>query len=408
MTRGAGDGRAMTRLWLAAVCSETGEWMLQIALPILVYQATGSATSTAAMMILGLIPAVLLSPAAGVLADRLDRRKLLLAVCVGQAVVAAPLLVTDGAAYLVMAGQASLAALFEPARNALVPDLVGPDRVTAANGLLGSGTNVSRLAGAWLGGVLFATGGIATVYLAYATVLAVAALALVKPFHAKRRRTEARRSPWRDWVDGLVLIRRDRGLWVTGTSMLLGAISQGMFLVLFVPFVLDVLRAGPEGVGLLRGVQAVGGLVAGVGIAVLARRVAPHRMFGWGAVAFGLLSAVVWNGPAVTVALGVYIGLFAASGVPGVIVQSGLLSALQTAVPPAATGRLMSSAYATLALGNTVGMLLAGTLADVAGDSVLLDAQAAIYVLAGVLVLVVRPRSKSAPSASRSVTSSSR
>lgn len=76
---------------------------MQIALPILVYQATGSVTSTAAMMIVGLVPAVLLSPVAGVLADRVDRRLLLLGVCLGQLLVG----VVDGARIL-FDGQAAL------------------------------------------------------------------------------------------------------------------------------------------------------------------------------------------------------------------------------------------------------------------------------------------------------------
>ncbi|HEY7594260.1 MAG TPA: MFS transporter [Actinophytocola sp.] len=381
----------MTRLWLAAVCSETGEWMLQIALPILVYQATGSAASTAAMMIVGLLPAVLLSPAAGVLADRLDRRKLLLAVSAGQALVAAPLLAMDSAVwvgYVVMAGQAGLAALFEPARNALVRDLVGSDGVTAANGMLGMGTNVSRLVGAWLGGALFAGGGIAVVYLAYAVVLLVAVGALVTPFGTTHE--PAPRGPAiREWLDGLDMIRRDRRLWVIGTAMMMGAVSQGMFLALYVPFVLDVLGAGPQGAGLLRGVQAIGGLAAGVGVAVLARRVAPRRLLGWGAVAFGAVSALLWNGPHVTTALAVYIGLFVAAGVPAVVATSGLLSTLQTAVPPAATGRLMSSAFAAMALGNALGMAVAG--AGASSFGLLLDVQAALNLLSGVLVLVARP-----------------
>ncbi len=378
----------MTRLWLAAVSSETGEWMLLIALPILVYQTTGSAASTAAMMIVGLLPAVLLSPAAGVLADRLDRRKLLLAVSAGQVVVAAPLLAMSGTAvwlgYLVMAGQASLAALFEPARNALVRDLVGPDGVTAANGLLGMGTNVSRLAGAWLGGLLFATGGVATVYLGYAVVLLVAVGALLKPF-GTRHEPQQQGSPIREWLDGLDMIRRDRGLWVIGAAMMLGAVSQGLFLALFVPFVLDVLGAGAGGVGLLRGVQAIGGLVAGVGVAVLARRVAPRRLLGWGAVAFGLLGVVTWNGPYLTTALGVYIGLFIAAGIPGVVAITGLTAVLQTAVPPAATGRLVSSAFAAMGLGNALGLLIGGL--GAAWSPILLNLQGALNLVSGVLVL---------------------
>jgi predicted MFS family arabinose efflux permease len=388
----------VTRLWLAAVCSETGEWMLQIALPILVYQATGSAASTAAMMIVGLLPAVLLSPAAGVLADRLDRRKLLLAVSAGQAVVAAPLLGMSGSAvwagYLVMAGQASLAALFEPARNALVRDLVGPDGVTAANGLLGMGTNLSRLTGAWLGGLLFAGGGVTLVYLGYAAVLLVAVGALVKPF-GTRHEPQPPGPAVREWLDGIDMIRRDRRLWVIGTAMMMGAVSQGLFLALFVPFVLDVLGAGAGGVGLLRGVQAIGGLLAGAGVAVLARRVASGKLFGWGAVAFGVLGAVMWNGPYLTTALPVYIGLFIAVGVPGGVAVSGLLGILQTAVPPAATGRLTSSAFAAMALGNVLGMLIGGL--GAAWSPLMLNLQAALYLASGVLVLVLRPRSAEYP-----------
>lgn len=380
------------RLWLASFCSETGEWMLQIALPILVYQATGSATSTAAMMIVGLVPAVLLSPVAGVLADRVHRRRLLLLVCVGQALVATPLLAmgdTIWLGYVVMAGQAGLAALFEPARNALVLELVGPDRITAANGLLGSGTNVSRLVGAWLGGLLFALGGIGWVFAGYAAVLLAAALALLARFGTRPARAGTRPA-LREWLDGLALIRHDRRLWVTGTAMMAMAVSQGMFLVLFVPFVLDVLGAGADGVGLLRGVQAIGGLAAGVGVAVLARRVAPASMYGWGALTFGVLSALTWNGPHVTTALGVYIGLFIVQGVPGVVASTGLLSTLQTAVPAAATGRLLSTAFAAIALGTAAGMLVAGAGVDTVGLPALFDVQAALYVLSGVFVLATR------------------
>lgn len=385
----------MIRLWLAAVCSETSEWMLQIALPILVYQATGSATSTAAMMIVGLLPAVLVSPVAGVLADRVDRRRLLVLVAAGQVLVAAPLLGVAGAGwlgYVVMAGQASLAALFEPARNALVRDLAGPDGVTAANGLFASGTNISRLVGASLGGVLFAAGGVGFVYAGYAALLLVAVVVLLKPYDIAAE-PAPRRAAVREWLDGLGMIRRDRRLWVVGASLLLGAVAQGMFLVLFVPFVLDVLGAGPQGVGVLRGVMAVGGLIAGVGVAVFARRVAPHRLLGWGSVVFGGVTALMWNAPVVTTTFAVYIGLFVVVGVPAIVAQSGMLSALQTAVPSAATGRLMSSVFAAFALGNVLGMLIAGAATDASGFAVLLDVQAGLYLASGVLVLAIRPRS---------------
>ena len=382
--------RRFWQLWTAAFCSEVGEWMLQIALPVLVYRATGSATSTAAMMIIGMLPAVLLSPVTGVLADRVHRPGLLRVVCVGQALVAAPLLLDDTMCWVVMALQTSLAAFFEPARNALVADLVPLDRVTSANGLLASGNNVARLVGAWLGGTLLAIGGISMVYVVYAAVLCVGALALAGRF--PRAAKKKRRPPTRDWLDGLADIRRDRRLWTFGAALTLTSIGQGMFLVLYVPFVLDTLAAGPEGVGLLRGVQAIGGLAAGFVIATVARRVRPDRLLGWGSIFFGLLCAVIWHGPAATTALGVYVGLFIAVGVPGVAANTGLLATLQTAVPPAAVGRLLATAFAAMAFGSTVGMLIAGAAADTVGTTALLDGQAALYLVGGVLVLAHQHR----------------
>lgn len=375
--RGSALNGRLARLWVAAFCSETAEWMLQVALPILVYQATGSTASTAAIMIMGLVPAVLLSPVAGILADRVDRRLVLLVVAVGQALVAAPLLVGGGALWLVMAAQAGLAAFFEPARNALVPQLT--DDITAANGLLAAGSNVARLVGAWLGGLLLAFGGVRTLYLVYAAVLLVAACALVprlapKPLPRKEEHTK-------------VWFRLDRRLWMVGVVLTLMSVSQGMFLVLFVPFVLDTLAAGPDGVGVLRGVQAVGGLAAGFLVAVLARRLRAGSMLGWGSLCFGVLSAVVWHSPALTTAFGVYVGLFVAAGAPGVVANSGLLSILQTAVRPQETGRLMSAAFAVMALGTAAGMLVAGL-----AGTVVLDVQAGLYVIAGALALLHRRR----------------
>ncbi len=374
----------MRRLWIASFCSETGEWMLQIALPVLVFQATGSVSATAAMMVVGLLPAVLLSPVAGVVADRVRRPRLLLLVCLGQALVAAPLLVDAAACWLVMALQTGLAAFFEPARNALVADLVPAGRVAAANGWLAAGGNVARLTGAWLGGTLLAVGGVPLVYAAYAAVLVTGALALLARFPGTVTPTGA--GPARDWLDGLADIRRDRGLWVVGAALALMSVAQGVFLVRFVPFVLDDLHADAGAVGLLRGVQAVGGLAAGFAVAALAHRVGPATMAGWGALCFGAVSACVWHGPAVTIALGVYVGLFVAVGMPGVVTGAGLSAVLQTAVPPAATGRLLATAFAVTALGSAAGMVLAGAV----GSPLLLDVQASLNVVAGALLLARR------------------
>ncbi|MDQ3790655.1 MAG: MFS transporter, partial [Actinomycetota bacterium] len=245
---------------------------------------------------------------------------------------------------------------------------------TAANGLLAARANVARLVGAWLGGTLLAVGGIPLVYAVYAAILVVGAAAMCGRFPVSRPAKAVKPPP----------LRVDRSLLPIGIALTLMCVAQGIFLVRFVPFVLETLGAGSGGVGLLRGVQAVGGLAAGFAVATVAKRVAPTRLFAWGAVAFGLVSACIWHGPALTTAIGVYVGMFVAVGAPGVVANSGLAALLQSAVPPAATGRLLAAAFALMTLGTTAGMLVAGAVES----PVLLDVQAFLHVAAGGVLLV--------------------
>ena len=376
------------RLWVSAFFGETAEWMLQVALPVYLFVRTGSAVTTALSIVLGLLPAVLLSPVAGIVADRWDRRVVLAAVCAGQALVVLPLLASSAlpvpAVYAVMAAQAGLASVFEPARSALVPELVGVEDVTPANGLMSVNSSVARLAGGWAGGALLGWGGLDRVVVGYLVALAAAGLLLAFPF----RRAEVRKtaSEQTDWLAGVRDLAGKR-LRATSASALLTSLAQGMFLVLFVVFVLDILRGSEADAGLLRGVQAIGGLAAGFAVATLARRVAPVLLQGWGLVAAGLLSMAIWNLPGATTVLGVYVGLFMAVGAPAVVAGAGLLSHVQAETGPDRAGRVLSTVYALMAAGTAAGSLLAGALVAVTGPTVLLNVQASLHVCAGLVVL---------------------
>ena len=73
------------RLWTAGLISDTGDWLLFIALPLVVFQLTGSALGTSIAFLLELAPAVLLAPLAARLTARFDRRRLMVTVNAGQA-----------------------------------------------------------------------------------------------------------------------------------------------------------------------------------------------------------------------------------------------------------------------------------------------------------------------------------
>ncbi|NBH02953.1 MFS transporter, partial [Amycolatopsis sp. SID8362] len=166
---------------------------------------------------------------------------------------------------------------------------------------------------------------------------------------------------------------------------------------LFVVYVFDVLGGSEADAGLLRGVQAIGGLAAGFALATAARRVAPTALLGWGSLAMGVLSAVIWNLAPVTTALGVYVGLFVLVGAPGVVVGAGALSEIQSVVTPDRAGRVLSTTFAVMATCTTAGALLAGTFVAVIGPAVLLNVQAGVYVLAGVLMLARIRRFREVP-----------
>lgn len=391
--------RAFARLWVASLFAETAEWMLQVALPVFIFSATGSASSTAVTMVAGLVPMVVVSPVAGVLADRWDRRVLLAAVCFTQAAVSLPLLaVGEGRltlVYLVMVAQSMVASVYEPTRSALVPALVGEDRLTAANGLMGMNSSVARLAGASAGGAVLGFAGLGWVVGVYLSLLVAAGLILVPKFPQRQGKTSGEPGPlWRAWLDGLADIRRDRRLRTVWWATVPLSLAQGMFSVLFVVFVTRTLSGGEAEVGLLRGVQAVGGLVAGLCLASLARRARPANLFGWGLVAFCLCAAVIWNAVYVTTSFAVFVVLFIVVGAPIVVLNAGLLSVVQLAAPPERAGRALSSMFAGAAVCQVAGTLGAGVAVGWASPSVLLNVQVVLSAVAAFIVLLgLRSRS---------------
>lgn len=381
---------AFRRLWIAGFISETGDWVLLVALPVFVYQLTGSASATATTFVVALLPGLALSPVTGVLADRLDRRRLMLAVSLAQAIALLPLLAVHDAGELlivnaVTATQSALAALFEPAKNALLPQLVAREHVPAANGLVGLNSNLARLIGASAGGALLGFTGLAGVLAADAASYLVAAALLARPLGDAA--APAHGPVLRAWVEGLREIHDRAPLRAMAGIAGLTALSQGNFVVLFVVFVTDRLGGSEAETGLLRGVQAVGGLAGGALVGLLARRLPAGRLLALSLLAFGAAAAVTWNGPHVTTAIAFYLVAFAVVGAPGVVAGAGLLSVLHLHSADALRGRVLGSFQSLFDGFQALGMVLAGALVAPLGLGVMLDVQAGLYVLAAAAAL---------------------
>lgn len=391
-------------IWSAGLVSDTGDWLLMIALPLFAFGATGSALGASTVFLVELVPMLLLGTFLGVLVDRWDRRRTIIVTALLQALALLPLLVASAdrmwIVYTVAAVEAVLGAVINPARQALVPSLVEPDQLARGNALIAVSDSIARLVGSPLGGIAFAAGGLPGVVVAdAATFLATAGLVAAMRRHPVPVAGEtdapaivAERRLLHEWAEGLRLIGRSGTLRTLAAIAALGSVSQGLFLVLFIVYVTQDLGAGDAGVGLLRGVQAIGGVLGGLLSGMLVRRLSPRMLVGGGYLVFGLLSLLTWNLAPFTTALGVYAGLFIAMGIPAVATATGEITLVQTGTPPHALGRVIAAMTTVSGAAQGVGLLAGGLLAERFDVVAILDGQAALYLLCGVVaVLALRP-----------------
>jgi MFS family permease len=154
------------------------------------------------------------------------------------------------------------------------------------------------------------------------------------------------------------------------------------------------LGGGPADVGLLRGVQAVGGLIGGALLGLLVDRVDARRLTAGSLAAFGLLSLATWNAPVVTTALGWYAGLFVAAGLPGLASLTGLTSILQAEAEPDGLGRVLSTFFAAYGGAQAAGMLAAGLVGTGIGLTLTLQVQGGLYLAAAALALRLTARTR--------------
>lgn len=381
---------AFRRLWIAGMVSDAGDWLMFIALPLVVLRLTGSPLGTSMAFMLALAPPVLLAPLAGRLVDRLPRRTVMVAATLAQAMSLLPLLVVRDRSDLpllfgVIVSQATFATFFEPAKNALLPALVGPERAMSANALVGLNNDLGRIVGGPLGGALLAVVGLSGVALVdVATYLIAAALVATLP------RDRAGRAPARPGRVLRALV--DPAIRAPLTVAFVAAVAQGLFVVLFVFFVTDVINGSEADVGLLRGVQAIGAIGAGALLGVLGARIDVARLTIIGAVGFAAITALSWNLSFATHAVIAYGILFAVVGAPGVLLGAGLTSLLQRSSADDRRGRTFAAFGLVQAAGQAVGLLMAGLLQGITGTLPMLEVQATTYALAAVLSLLLLPR----------------
>jgi predicted MFS family arabinose efflux permease len=380
-------------LWTGGLVSAGGDWVLNAALPFFVYEETGSTVATAGMIVARLGPAVALGSVAGVFVDRWSRKRLLVCTNLLQAGVVVLLLLVPATGalwvvFLVAAAESVASSFSTPAESALLPGLVGPDELLAANALNTLNNRIARLVGVPLGGALLAYVGLEAIVIVDAASFAVAAL-LIAPIRVPSAppvalpASSAWESFWRDWIEGLRLVRHDRTIALL--FLVLGLMTFGgtMLDPLTVAWVRDVLGAGPQVFTWILTVHAASGIVGSLLVGGFGRRFSPRGLIGWGSVIAGAALALRYNLPSVALAL----AMSAVAGLTSVASSTGVETLAMQSVRDELRGRVFGSLNSTLSLLSLAGAAVGGLAAEVVGIVPMLNVATALIAVAGIVAL---------------------
>jgi MFS family permease len=356
-------------LWSGQVVSGLGRQVTAIVLPYQLYVLTGTPLAIGALALVQVVPIMVFALGGGVVADAVDRRRLLLLTQAGLAAASAalaglallpatPIL----AIYAVAFVAAGLGAIDQPARASAVPRLVPRERLPAAIALGQLNFQAAGVVGPAIGGLVLATLGIAACYVfdAITFAAAIGALLLIAPIPPAHG---AIRPSLAAIAEGLRFARRRRAILAT-FAVDLNAMIFGMPTALFPVLALDVFRVGPAGLGLLAAAPAAGALIGAVLTGWVGRVRRTGRAVLWASAGWGL--AITAFGLS-TFSFPLALVFLAAAGAADVITAVLRSAIVQLLTPDELRGRVTSVHVLVVTGGPRLGDVEASAVASLAG-----------------------------------------
>jgi MFS family permease len=400
--RGALRHPAFRALLAGLAVSQAGDWLYNVALVTLVYQRTGSPMWAGVTTAARIVPMVVLGPFGGIVADRFDRRRVMvacdlirLALMLALALIAAANLPVVLAP--VIAALATAAATpYLPSVAATTPRLVAGADLPGANAARAAVTGAGVIAGPALGGVLLLLGQPALAFVVNAATFGASAVCVLAiradgAFGVERVTPEQPAGLLRQVADGAAARRAHPAAVRLVGADIVCSLVYGMQTVLFI-LVARSSGLGLQGYGYLFAALGAGGL-AGTALASRAARMPRRAVLVATLAAVGLpvlLLAVVHWGPAVIVLAG-------ATGTGAILVQIMTETGLQRTLPQDVFGRAYGLAIPVSIGGIGAGSLIASALASTVGLTGALLVCGSIAVAYGALMLRGTDRRTPAP-----------
>ena len=356
-------------LWSSRTVTLLGTQVAQLALLVQARQLTGSPVLVGLLGAAEVVPLVIFGLYGGVLADRLDRRRLAVWTEAGLGLTAVALTVNAAAPrpllwplYACAAVTMALAALQRPSLDAAVPRLLPADRLAAGSALLSLGASTGAIAGPALGGVLAAGPGPAVAYGldAVSFLVSVALLLRLRPLPPRPADPEQPHPPGLSGILAGLRYARGRpdllGSYLADLAAMLLAYPNSLF-----PFLAAGLHAS-WATGLMFSAQAAGAALAAVTSGWIRRVHRYGRAIALAAAAWGLTAVGLGLAPD----LGVALAFLVAGGAADMLSATFRDTLWNQTIPDALRGRLAGVEVLSYGLGPSAGQLRAGAVAGLA------------------------------------------
>ncbi len=372
-----------TKLYSAQLISFGGDWFASVALLTLVLEKTHSATLAALVFAAQTVPFAVVSPFAGVIVDRIDRKQIMVSADLIRAVLAVGFVFVQSRAtiwivFVLLALLSGFSAFFDPASSAALPNLVARSDLARANVLMGSAWGTMLVVGAGLGGLVAATLGNTAAFVGDSLSFAVSAALLLSirgRFHETKPERNRGVTIGEDIRETVTFARRDHHVLALLVVKCGFGVAAGVIGLISV-FAVDVFHGGAGTIGLLMSARGLGALVG----PFLFRRLTggrDDRLFTGLSIAgviFALGYGIFSIAPAVWVA-----------GVGACVAHIGggatwTLSTygLQRFTPDAIRGRVFSFDYGLVTLTIGASVFFAGLAADYIDPRIVMGAVATI------------------------------
>lgn len=398
--------RALLTLALAESISALGSWVTTMAVfTLIVFQRGGGAAESSSIFLAALLPMLVMSPLAGRLADRFDRRRILLGSELFSAIVVSGIIVADNLLFIygLLALQACAIAVVAPARSAALPSLVPPEELTRANALLQNLAGIVKIGGPLLAGLLLT---IVNPHTAIALdvasfIISAAILARLPALPPARAASEAKATAGVAAAGAPAARGQLNLLYVVAFATVLAIMGFDIFSALIVR---DALAGDESLFGLLIGLVGIGVVAASAWLMLRPRQPSPWADMVVGlALLAALPAALAWALASGDAALGrtavIVAALVGGMGNGLLLVQAGTL--LQTLAPPALLGRAGGRFQIALVSGQLIALVVVPRLvpAIVPADRYFAGATAALLALAAAVAVATRATRRALPQA---------